>query len=97
MDEQILYMLENTPPNQNVGNPITATDGDGDTITYTFSGPDMDRFTFIASTAQIRTKAGQTYDYETHQEFVVRVTADDGNGGTATATLVIRVVDVDED
>ena len=97
MDEQILYMVENTPPNQNVGNPITATDGDGDTITYTFGGPDMDRFTFIASTAQIRTKAGQTYDYETHELFVVRVTADDGNGGTATATLVINVVDVDED
>ncbi len=97
MDEQILYMIENTPPNQNVGNPITATDGDGDTITYTFGGPDMDRFTFLSSTAQIRTKAGQTYDYETHQEFVVRVTADDGNGGTATATLVINVVDVDED
>ena len=93
MDSQILYMVENTPPNQDVGNPITATDGDGDTITYTFGGPDMDRFTFVASTAQIRTKAGQTYDYETHQEFVVRVTADDGNGGTATATVVINIVE----
>ena len=56
----------------------------------------MDRFTFVSATAQIRTKSGQTYDYETHELFVVRVTADDGNGGTKTATVVIRVRNVAE-
>ena len=56
----------------------------------------MDRFTFVPATAQIRTKSGQTYDYETHELFVVRVTADDGNGGTKTATVVIRVINVAE-
>ena len=89
-------MRENTPTNQNVGLPITATDADGDSLTYTFSGPDMDHFTFIPATAQIRTKSGQTYDYETHELFVVRVTADDGNGGTKTATVVIYVRNIDE-
>ena len=89
-------MRENTPANQNVGLPITATDADGDSLTYTFSGPDMDHFTFIPATAQIRTKSGQTYDYETHELFIVRVTADDGNGGTKTATVVIYVRNIDE-
>ena len=56
----------------------------------------MERFTFFPSTAQIRTKSGQTYDYETHELFVVRVTADDGNGGTKTATVVIYVRDMAE-
>ena len=93
---EIRDLVENTAPNQNVGLPITATDADGDSLTYTFSGPDMDRFTFTPSTAQLRTKSGQTYDYETHEQFVVRVTADDGNGGTKTATVVISVRDVDE-
>ena len=93
---ELRNLLENTAANQNVGLPITATDADGDRLTYTFSGPDMDRFTFISSTAQIRTRSGQTYDYETHQLFVVRVTADDGNGGTTTATVVIRVRDIAE-
>ena len=93
---ELRNLLENTAANQNVGLPITATDADGDSLTYTFSGPDMDRFTFISSTAQIRTRSGQTYDYETHQLFVVRVTADDGNGGTTTATVVIRVRDLAE-
>ena len=79
-----------------MGLPITATDADGDSLSYTFSGPDMDRFTFVPATAQLRTKSGQTYDYETHELFVVRVTADDGNGGTKTATVVISVRDVDE-
>ena len=89
-------LVENTAANQDVGLPITATDADGDSLTYTFDGPDMDRFTFISSTAQIRTKSGQTYDYETHDLFVVRVTADDGNGGTKTATVIIYVRDVAE-
>ena len=93
---ELRNLVENTAANQNVGLPITATDADGDRLTYTFSGPDMDRFTFISSTAQIRTRSGQTYDYETHQLFVVRVTADDGNGGTTTATVVIRVRDIAE-
>ena len=88
---ELRNLVENTAANQNVGLPITATDADGDNLTYTFSGPDEDRFNFVPSTAQIRTKSGQTYDYETHQLFVVRVTADDGNGGTKTATVVIRV------
>ena len=93
---EIRDLVENTAPNQNVGLPITATDADGDSLTYAFSGPDMDRFTFTPSTAQLRTKSGQTYDYETHEQFVVRVTADDGNGGTKSATVVISVRDVDE-
>ena len=88
---ELRNLVENTAANQNVGLPITATDADGDNLTYTFSGPDEDRFNFVPSTAQIRTKSGQTYNYETHQLFVVRVTADDGNGGTKTATVVIRV------
>ena len=77
---ELRNLVENTAPNQNVGLPITAADGDS--LTYTFDGPDMDRFTFTPSTAQLRTKSGQTYEYETHELFVVRVTADDGNGGT---------------
>ena len=93
---ELRYLVENTPENQNVGLPITATDGDGDSLTYTFSGPDMDRFTFVPATAQLRTKSGQIYDYETHELFVVRVTADDDNGGTKTATVVIYVRDIDE-
>ena len=63
---------------------------------YTFAGPDDGHFTFVASTAQIRTKAGQTYDHETAQLFFVRVTANDGNGGGATTTVVIRIGDIDE-
>ena len=93
-ENEIRTLFENTAANQNVGLPITATDGDN--LTYTFDGPDMDRFTFVSSTAQLRTKSGQTYDYETHQLFIVRVTADDGNGGSKTATVVIQVRNVAE-
>ena len=66
---------------------------------YTFAGPDDDHFTFVASTAQIRTKAGQTYtipNLTNGTEYTVRVTAtrtgysdgqtSDAVTGTPTAT-----------
>ena len=33
---ELRYLVENTPANQNVGLPITATDADGDSLTYTY-------------------------------------------------------------
>ena len=93
---ELRNLVENTAPNQNVGLPITATDADGDSLTYTMEGQDKDRFTFVPATAQIQTKPGQTYDYETHELFVVDVIANDGQGGTKTAHVVIRVRDTDE-
>ena len=56
---------ENTPPGQPIGAPVTATDEDGDPLTYTLEGPDAGLFDIDASTGQLRTKAGVDYDYET--------------------------------
>ena len=59
---------ENTPPGANIGDPISATDGDedgadnddlefGDTLTYSLSGTDAASFDIDASTGQLITKA----------------------------------------
>ena len=61
-------MPENTPPGVNIGNPVSATDGDedgednddiefGDTLTYSLSGTDAASFDIDAATGQLITKA----------------------------------------
>ena len=50
-------VVENTSAGENVGNPVTATDGDTTTLTYQLGGPDADLFNFDTRSGQIRTKA----------------------------------------
>ena len=87
---------ENTAANQNVGATIpAATDADaGDTLTYSMEGADAASFTFEASTRQIRTTSGVTYDYEAKPSYSVTVTASDG---TASGTIDVTITVTDED
>ena len=49
-------IAENTTASTNIGNAITATDADNDTLTYSLSGPDADAFSIVNTTGQIQTK-----------------------------------------
>ena len=81
----------------NIGNVVEASDADaGDTLTYDLGGMDKDRFTIDATNGQIKTKAGESYDYETQQSYAVIVTVNDGNGGTASIDVTINVGDLSE-
>ena len=87
---------ENSTGGQNVGGPVTATDGDNDRLIYTLGGTEAADFQILGTTGQIQTKAGVTYDYEDKSSYSVTVTANDGNGGTVTREVTITVTDVDE-
>ena len=89
-------VAENSAAGTNVGDPVTATDDDGDTLTYTLEGTDDASFQIVSTSGQIQTKAGETYDYETKSSYSVTVKADDGNGGSDTIAVAIDLVDVDE-
>ena len=92
-------VAENTAAGQDVGAVLTATDSDGDTLTYTLEGTDAASFDLVTTTdpaAQIRTKTGVTYNHEAKSTYTVVVKADDGNSGTATVTVTITVTDVTE-
>ena len=91
-------VAENSPAGTDVGNAVTATDDDNDTLTYTLEGTDVASFDLvrISGSAQIRTKSGVTYDHETKSSYAVTVMADDSNGGTDTIAVTITVTDVDE-
>ncbi len=87
-------IAENTPAQQKIGNPVSASDDDGDSLTYTLSGADAAAFDIDSDTGQLLTKT--PLDYEAKQSYGVQVEATDAHGGTATIEVDISVIDVDE-
>ena len=81
----------------NIGAPVAATDPDaGDTLTYTLRGADAAKFDVDDATGQIKTKSGQTYDYEVKAIYAFTVAVEDGNGGSDTITVILEVTDQNE-
>ena len=89
-------MEENTPAGRAVGDPISATDADGDSLTYNLRGRDADSFSIGAVAGQLRTKEGVAYDQEAKDSYSVTVGVIDGQGGSASVDVSIAVTDVDE-
>ena len=87
-------VAEDTAAGMNIGAPVTATDPDGDTLTYSLSGTDEASFDIGESTGQLMTKAA--LDYETKMSYMVTVTATDPDGLTDTIDVTINVTEVDE-
>ena len=88
---------ENTAANTNIGAALpAATDGDNDPLTYTLEDADAASFGFNATTRQLSTKSGVTYDHETQPSYSVTLKAEDGNGGSGTLAVTITVTDVEE-
>ena len=89
-------LAENTAADTDIGDPVTATDTEGDALSYSLQGTDADAFTIDSSTGQIKTKTGVSYNYETKASYAITVKADDGNGGTDTVAVTVNLTDVDE-
>ena len=88
------YVAENAANPGNVGNPVTATDADGDTLIYTLGGPDAAAFTLDSGTGQLKTAIA--LDYETKAVYHVIVNVYDARGGRDIIVVNIRVTDVAE-
>ena len=86
----------------NIGSAISATDSEGDTLTYSLAGTDASSFTPVASSGQLRTKGA--LNHEVKSTYTVTVRVNDGknsSGGSSTAnddsiTVTITVTDVNE-
>ncbi|MDE0190846.1 MAG: leucine-rich repeat domain-containing protein [Gammaproteobacteria bacterium] len=87
-------VAENAPAGTAVGAPVSATDDDGDTLTYDLAGTDAADFSIDASTGQLRTAAA--LDHEAGASRSVTVSVSDGNGGSGTIPVTVAVADVDE-
>ena len=95
-------VAENTGRNQDIGAPVSATDADGDTLTYSLSGADAIHFGIDGTDGQLETRAA--LDYETKRSYLVTVGVSDGKAqdGTDdpavddTIDVTITVTDVAE-
>ena len=85
---------ENTVAGEDIGNPVAASDANGDALTYALSGTDAAAFDIISATGQLQTKAA--LDYETKDSYTVTVTATDSGGLSDSIDVTITVTDVDE-
>ena len=87
-------VAENAGAGTAVGAPVTATDGDGDELSYSLAaGEDAGSFAIDASTGQITVGSGTVLDYESGDSvYTVRVVASDGSLAD-TAAVTIRVTD----
>ena len=84
---------ENVLPGNDIGDAISATDTDDDSLTYTLSGTDVASFNIVSTTGQIQTKA--ILHFETKNIYRVTVTVSDGRGGSDTISVTIFVGYVD--
>ena len=87
---------ENTTDVQNIGDPVSATDSENTTLTYSLEGTDKDAFTIDTGSGQLRTKSDQTYDHEATPRYVLSIKATDGHGGSSTILVLINLNDVNE-
>ena len=86
-------IAENTGSGVNIGNAVSATDANNDTLTYTLSGTDAVSFSINSTSGQLRTKSA--LDYETKTSYSVTISVSDGSL-TDTISVTINITDVDE-
>ena len=78
-----------------IGDPVTATDPDGDTLSYSLVGVDAEAFHIDSATAQLSVGEATTLDFEAQTAYSFEVQASDG-ALTASRTVEIAITDVDE-
>ena len=84
-------VAENSPAGTNVGTPLTATDPDGNTLTYSLSGDDAASFGIDAATGELTTVSGVTYDYETKSTYAVTVTGEESDSLSASIAVTVSL------
>ena len=87
-------VAENAAQDTDVGDPVTASDADNDTLTYSIAGDA--NFDIVSGSGQIQVAANADIDFESSETHTVVVTATDPDGASDTITVTITVTDVDE-
>ncbi len=85
---------ENSPAGTLVGSPVTATDGEGDPLTYTLREASS-QFNLNSATGQLSVAEGASLDHEAQASYTVVIQASDGLND-ADVTVTITVTDVAE-
>lgn len=80
-------MDENTPAGENVGAAVSATDADGDTLTYSISGTDASSFGLDTSTGQIQTSAALDHERKSAYSVTLGVTDNKNSAGNTDPSI----------
>ena len=88
-------VAENTAADTEIGDPVTATDPDGDSLTYSLVGGNASSFAITAASGQLKTRAA--LNYERKHSYTVVVRARDPSNSYVNITVNISVDDVDEE
>ncbi len=75
---------------------LSATDADGDAITYTLTDDAGGQFKLVTASGVTSLVVYGNLDYETRASYNVTVKATDTNGGATSSTFTINVSDIDE-
>ncbi|MCG9131852.1 cadherin domain-containing protein, partial [Candidatus Poribacteria bacterium] len=86
-------VAERTEANSNIGDAVSATDDDGNTLTYTLSGTDAASFAIDSTNGQLKTVVD--LDYETKTSYSVTITVSD-DILTDVIDVTINVIDIDD-
>ena len=86
-------VAENAAAGTNVGDPVKASDENGDTLTYAIGG-ESDYFAIDSASGQITTKV--SLDHEAKDSHVVTVTASDGIFDPVEVMVTITVTDMND-
>ncbi len=86
-------IAENTAADVNIGDPVSATDADGDTLTYSLIGAGGSWFTIDSGTGQLKTNAA--LDHESIQAYTLNVSVSDGTY-SVRISVQINVTNVNE-
>ena len=97
-------VVENTEADQDIGEPVAATDPEDDTLTYSLEGDDAASFDIDPKSGQLKTKV--ELDHETKASYTIEVSVSDGKDADGNAedtptpdvtiTVTVNVTDVNE-
>lgn len=76
-------VVETADAGSNIGEPVSATDPDGDVLTYSLGGTDADAFAIGSASGQLQTKS--PLDYDTRTIYLVTVSVSDGKDASGNA------------
>ena len=88
-------IVSGAAPGTSVGAPVTATDVDGDTLSYALTGSGAPSFNINSRSARITVAAGTTLDAAIRSTYNLFVTATDPSGAAGTTSLTITVTKPD--
>ena len=88
-------VAEDAVPGTDIGTPVTASDANSDTLTYSLGSDDAASFDIVPGTGQLQTKAALDFESD-KKSYTVVVTATDPSGTLDTIMVTITVTNVDE-